>query len=300
MRLAALALLFAATLAAGDNSEHYRGQLKNLDSANAQSTCTARALLRDWMPKSDVADRAGMFRSFRAFYLDAVQSSAASFAAAMQPFVREIMDWLEKGQSFETARRQMERRPDIRRAAAPWFDCGFTFSAAEGDLYPAQDSATLLEFVPRLPPTLASYIRFRAREDAQEVGGDAALALSWEQLRQRLLRWESFARGHPQLPETSAEIQPAIRGLAESYFFGEDNTPTFDGQTGRIAPALVASWKHLATLDRESRYASLAAALLASLDGHHGQFAKDDRALFARFGLADGFDDWWRRYSTRN
>ena len=299
MRVAAVILFAVALAAAGENAERYRAQLKTLDSADARSVCSARDQLRAAMANADAAERGEMFRAFRAFYLEDIQASTEHFIAAMQPYAAEIVSWLEKGQSLEDARRQIEQRPAMRHAAAPWFDCGLTFGTAEGDLYPEQNPATLLEFVSRLAPALASYIRFRAKEDAQTVGADAALALTWEELRQRLLRWEAFARGNPQLPEIAAEVEPAIHGLVQTYFFGEDNTPTFDGQTGRIVADLVASWKHLASLDRGSRYQPLAAALVASLDRHRGQITKEDRALFARFGLGDGFDDWWRGYQAR-
>jgi hypothetical protein len=131
------------------------------------------------------------------------------------------------------------------------------------------------------------------------VGGDATLALSWEQLRKRLARWEDFARRHPTMPETPSELVPAIRNLADSLFFGVDNTWTFDAETSRIQPEVVAAWSRLATLNRASHYQALAAEMVVRLKKHDGKITEDDRALFARFGMTDSFDSWWRYVQAR-
>jgi len=285
LRLACLYCVCTASLTAGDQADAYRGEIEKLDATRPESACQARAVLRQRMPKADIVDRSAMFREFRNFYLSAIQSSASRFEAAMRPFQAQLED--------------LRRRPEVRRAAAPWSDCGFSFDEEEGILYPEQDSATLAEFLPQLPADLAEYTRFRAREFAQKVGGDATLALSWEQLRKRLARWEDFARRHPTMPETPSELVPAIRNLADSLFFGVDNTWTFDAETSRIQPEVVAAWSRLATLNRASHYQALAAEMVVRLKKHDGKITEDDRALFARFGMTDSFDSWWRYVQAR-
>jgi len=262
------ALAVVAVLRADDFPALYRKQLSSLDAKQPESVCAARTALRKWMPQADIVGRAAMFREFRRFYLESPQTTNAQ---------------------FEEVTRSLAA-PEIRRAAAPWLKCGLAIGEGEGMTFPEPDPKALLEFAPQLPADLAAYIGFRAREDAQSIGGDAALALSWEQLRSRLGRWEEFARRYPRLDETSSEVQPAIRILASSYFFGEDNTWTFDSATGRIKPALISSWRNMAAQDRQSRYHDLAAAL--SRNG--GKLAATDGALFAPYGLEEEFERWWK------
>ena len=285
LRLACLSSMCAAGLLAAEPADRYRSELEKLDATRPESVCVARTALRQSMPKAGIADRAAMFRAFREFYLGAVQSSASRFEEVMRPFNAQLED--------------LKRRPEVRRAAVPWSDCGFAFDEEEGTLFPEQNSATLLDFVPQLPADLAQYVRFRARELAENLGGDATLALSWEQLRERLARWEDFARRHPTMPETPSELDPAIRNLADSLFFGEDNTWTFDLQSGRIKADVVAAWNRLATLNRTSRYQALAAEMVVRLRKDDGKITADDRALFARFGMGDSFDLWWRYVQIR-
>lgn len=285
LHLACLYSVCAAGLLAGVQADGYRGEIEKLDATRPESVCQARTALRQRMPKADIVDRAAMFRAFREFYLRTMQSSTARFADAIRPFHAELED--------------LKRKPEVRQVTAPWSVCGFTFDESEGELYPEQDSATFAEFLPQLPADLAEYTRFRARELAQKVGGDATLALSWEQLRERLARWEDFSRRHPSMPETPSELAPAIRNLADSLFFGEDNTWTFDLQNGRINGDVVAAWRRLAALNRMSHYQALAAEMVVRLKKHDGRITEDERALFARFGMADSFDLWWRYVQAR-
>jgi hypothetical protein len=298
-RLVSMAFLGVVIAYGGDYAGRYRDQLNNLDATRPESVCEARTMLRSWMPQADPGDRADMFRAFRASYLASISSTGPRFSEAMQPFSGEILDWLSKSESVEAVQKLMERNQNIRRAAAPWLGCGFSIAAAEGTLYPKIDPAALSEFAVPLPPDLASYIRFREREDAQDLVGDACLQLSWEQLRERLVRWEALASSYAQLPETASEVQPEIRRLAGFYFFGVDNTPTYEFRTGRIEVALVASWGRLAALGRESRYAGLAAALVPRLKEQDGRITEGELSLFERFGLGAEFGLWWRWFQFR-
>jgi len=100
----------------------------------------------------------------------------------------------------------------------------------------------MLEFAPQLPADLGAYVRFLSHEDAETIGADAALNLTWRQLGDRLLRWEDFARSHPQLKEIDSEVKPHILNLADLFLFGTDNTQTYD-QESLIKPDLIAAWR---------------------------------------------------------
>jgi hypothetical protein len=48
--------------------------------------------------------------------------------------------------------------------------------------------------------------------------------LSWDELRQRIIRWEQFANEHSQLPETEKDIRPKISWMVDVYLTGIDNS----------------------------------------------------------------------------
>jgi len=297
--LAGLALILSGALHAAEDAGDYQRQLSDLDVSRPESVCAARTSLRALMPNANPADRAAMFRAFRAFYIESVSASVPAFTKQMAPHADDIETSLTHSEPHEALRALLQRRPDIAKAGAGWFQCGFSVMEGEGDLYPDQDPATLLEFASELPPGLASYIRFRAREDAERIAEDAALQLTWEQLRERLARWERFAKDHPQLLETHSEVEPAIRSLATLYFFGIDNTPTFDFTTGLLNPELLASWQQYVALNRDSRYQPLIAALLPRLAADNQKITERDRPLFQQFGFTEEFGNWWRYFQFR-
>ena len=135
-------------------------------------------------------------------------------------------------------------------------------------------------------------------EDRERVIDDAAIEISWEQLRLKLESWEAFERRHQELPEVKSEIEPGIQSLAILYLFGSDNTPTFDPR-GFIDPKLIASWSKFAADDRSSRYHTLISSLVANINEQNQTITQQDRFLFARVGMGDSFDQWWRLLQLR-
>ena len=288
-----LALSSSATLCGDDQVARYREQIKSLDAQRPESVCQARATLRDWMPSAEPVDRAAMFREFRAFYLDAIRASDGLLEEALEPIQNELLNWMQQGQSVQAVRQRIDSRPEVRGVTARWLDCGFSFDMAEGFFSPAMDSATLLEFAPQLPKDLGDYVRFRAREDAERVFAETTPVLAGEELRQRLARWEEFARSNPQLIETRTEVRAAVESLAPLYFLGPFN---FDLQTGRIHPDLIASWSRM---DRQSRYGGLAAELVRRVKANDRKMTEKDRALFEPLGMGGEFENWWQVLQLR-
>lgn len=276
----------------------YLRELNNLDDSRPESTCIARDSLRKLILESDIDEREKMFRAFRAFYSTSVRRTDPPFVAGMAKYVNDYEQWLLANQAG-SMQQFLNARPDVAEAGSRWFKCGFSMYDAEGTLYPMQDSPVLLSFANKLGPGLASYIRFRAQEDREIVIGDAAIQISWEELRLKLQRWEAFERGHQQLPEANSEMEPFIRALALLYLFGSDNTPTFNSQNGRIDPKLIASWSKFASHDPSSRYHELLSSLVTNVNAQNQTITQKDRRLFARFGMGDSFDQWWRLLQFR-
>jgi hypothetical protein len=271
----------AAMLNGAEFADRYHNRLQSLDAALPQSVCAARDTLREWMSLANEDDRAAMFREFRDYYLRSPQNTQRSFEKMVEPF---------GGDQADLSRRELVR------VLEPWTNCGLKFENEEGMWNVATEPGGLAEFAANLPKDLADYVRFRAREDAQTIGGDAALALSWEQLRERLMRWETFARSHPWLTETRTEVQRAVSLLAELYFFGADNTRSYQLTSGRIERELRNSWRNLAAMNGDSYYKGLAVALLPGLAAHDGKLVREDRVVFEKFHFAEEFDNWWKSY----
>ncbi len=299
LRAVGCALLLAAAGArAGELSDRYSALIRALDAGDPRSFCTARAGLRERLPKADETDAAAMFRAFRAFYGDGVRTTYRRFRAAAGPFERDLLAWTMTSGPVGVEE-YLDRNPPARQALGAWTGCGFRITEAEGELYPAGDAGIFVEFARFLPPDLAAYVAFRNREDAEEWLGDAHIRIGWGDLLRRLSRWESFARRFPALEETAAEIEPEIARLAELFFFGAGNSPVCDRPSRKIMPAVVESWSALAGHASPSRYRELAVELVKRLPAAGGRITAAERPLFDKAGLGKAFDDWWRRYAPR-
>ena len=89
----------------------------------------------------------------------------------------------------------------------------------------------------RLPAEYRDYLRLRLDDSAHGFTEDEGLLISWTELRQRLRRWEDFARRHPRF-----ERGDELRGYLDLYLAtltaGTDNSPAFDRDTSQLVPAV--------------------------------------------------------------
>ncbi len=295
-----LLLLVCSTAQAGDYAARYSAQLEKLDRTGPESVCEARKLLRDWLPKAGVTDRAAMFRGFRKLYLDVIGMSTRRFDEAAGPVLVQLETLLMKSDQNQAQKAAFfSADPAIRGAIGPWLGCGISAGSGEGMWYPAVDPTAMLEFMPQLPAALRDYVRFRAREDTDLVAGDASLGLTWPQLGDRLKRWEDFARSHPRLQETDSEVKHEVLTLAWMFLFGLDNTPTYDKE-GRIEPGLAAAWRGFVKSNASSRFTPLLREILARLERNGRRLTAEDTPLFDRYELGSEFAGWLRIVQLQN
>ncbi len=164
LRAVALFIFFASASLAQTVAPRYNQQLATLDRAKPESVCMARDSLRVLIPKASPAERAAMFRTFRTYYLQSVSDTEPAFWEVLKPFKRDTEDWFMQSEGPDPVQALLRSRPDIRKAAAIWFKCGFSLTEGEGDLYPAADSSTLLEFAANFLPISRAISSFGPRK----------------------------------------------------------------------------------------------------------------------------------------
>jgi len=82
-------------------------------------------------------------------------------------------------------------------------------------------------FKSKVTPALRDYLKQRADEDTVLYSGDAAIAISFTELGERIIRWENFMKKYPgsKLKEDARETYV---NYLKDFCFGQDNTPTFE------------------------------------------------------------------------
>lgn len=94
------------------------------------------------------------------------------------------------------------------------------------------------------------------------IADDAALAITWQELADRLQRWEELLLKHPAL---APELQPEIHFMAYIFFIGLDNTPIRTDDE-HLNSEVLAAWRLFAEKAPQSQYAFLIRMLIPALE----------------------------------
>jgi hypothetical protein len=313
----------------------YAAVLQALDPAKPESIIQARDAAAARYTKASSAEADAVFRQFQAFYDKVLWTTP--FIQLRTPLNDLLTDVCRKeglkcraaaADAFLASTSPMDaRRRDASRPAvaelARFRACGIWFSYGEGDWYAAPDPTFVTDIAGRLPlGELAEWVTFWAAETPQRIADDASLVIGWDDLRQRIARWETFGRAHPELPETQVEVLPHVANLVAIYVFGIDNsrayderfgtTPSYDVRVGaappndpragrardwtiRVDPQLKASYDRFLVKNRDSAYYRVIDGIVTRLQTSGGAPTRE-LVDFLEAELTDPyFTDWLRR-----
>ena len=220
-----------------------------------------------------------MFLTFLKFNVAVAEKSSDGFGEAMTPVYDKASEVLKNNHwKSGSASSYLRGDPQVRKALGPWLDCGFGIYMSEGIFYSGADIATAEQLAPMLPPDLRAWVNFLKREGGFDdvVAEDNGLRLSWQELADRLHRWEKFLRAHPSLDE---EIRPEVRRMALVFFFGLNNTPLQNFGSDRIDAEVLSAWRRFANDPSPSRYAPTMRKLLSLLEANDYKLVPDTKAL---------------------
>jgi hypothetical protein len=312
----------------------YAEVLQALDSAKPESITQARDAALTRYAKSASPDADAVFRQFQAFY-DQVLAKKMPYVRLHSPLDELLNDLCGKGvlqcraatadAFLASAEPGDVKRRDASKPAvadlARYRACGIWFSWGEGDWCPAPDPAFVAGVAAKLPlGELGEWVTFWAAETPQRIADDASLVIGWDDLRQRIARWEAFARAHPELPETQVEVRPHVANLVAIYVFGISNTraydtrsgesPTYDVRVGgappagarawtmRIDPQLKASYDRFLVENRDSAYYKVIDGIVTRLRASGGVPTRD-LVDFLRTALKDPYFTQWFGHTER-
>jgi hypothetical protein len=128
----------------------------------------------------------------------------------------------------------------------------FELDESEGFWFFNPDAAWLAEAARQIACPVSDLLIFLRGERPTVVAADAGLRVGWVDLGQRIVRWDRFARTHPDLPETSADVTPELNRYLSWYLCGLDNSPAYHRDTRILDSALRASYKRFVAENRDS------------------------------------------------
>ncbi|NNF00663.1 MAG: hypothetical protein HKN25_16720 [Pyrinomonadaceae bacterium] len=141
---------------------------------------------------------------------------------------------------------------DVDKVNSKLKQVGWKLHQSEGDYYVGEDGSWLLkEFGKYLSPSWLGYLTRREIEIEEGLFEDAALMISWEDLRERTTFWESFRSKNPEFPLIK-EISVDISMYVKIMLTGIDNTSVESDSI--LKKEVRAVYERFLTQNKDSRY----------------------------------------------
>jgi hypothetical protein len=263
---------------AGHAPAGFSSQLAELDPVPVESLATAHAALVKGLDAWGPEDAEHAFRAFWAFYRRVVRSHDPSIdRPEVVGFLSRLCDgrpcgyYMVRALEASTDPAVLQALAENQRLLAPARTlrrAGIEVVYGEGKLYRAEDGAFPASLARRLPVgPFREFVEFYASESTIFVS-DAAIVIPWLELGQRLARWETFARTHPNLPETKAVVAPETGRLREFFVCGVSNTPAYEppgGALRRIEPRVLEAYEQFVAANSASATTALLRNVLEHL-----------------------------------
>jgi len=269
-----------------DSMAKYKNVLQNLKTSQAASILTAKEEFYKSFAKNDKKAQDG-FRMFMHFYEDVIEKSSEQFFAN-ENFANFLLQFYEIADGTFSSPMQgfdkmdAQRKDQVRKQHAGeleefirYVKCGIKIAAdGEGGWYITEDFDFLCDMLRDYPADINHYLLFMKEESKQDVIMDGGLVIPWDDLRKRIIRFEEFARKHPDLEETKTRIQPEIRGLVYVYLAGVDNSPVFDWELEKTSPELKTSYETFLKENKNSAWHSTVQQIYKIHEKH--KFGRND------------------------
>lgn len=151
-----------------------------------------------------------------------------------------------------------ERRSEQKKIAAAglqYVDMGEAIT----EVAPANDYYLKL-FGKHADDALKGFLELQAKDGADPISNDGALALEWDELAQRIAAWEDWEMEYPDSPRQK-DARKVLTEYRHAYLFGMDNTPVADfdenGKASKLESAVDKSWARVSEKRPDSETAKL-------------------------------------------
>jgi len=146
--------------------------------------------------------------------------------------------------------------------------CGLDVYVSEGMHYlDAQPDYFLNKFSDRVSAGVFEFLKIRSHELKQGFSDDAAMLISFEELYQRVIRWERFINEYPN-SILSQEANSFYKIYLEVLLTGMDNSRVFDLENNTINPEVKSLYERIKDDKKETRTKGIIAAYYSLLERH--------------------------------
>ncbi len=161
----------------------------------------------------------------------------------------------------------INRLPDgvFKNDIIKMFEGGYKFVNLEGSYYPIINFEYLKKYSPYLNEEYNDYLDIRAVESNWVYSRDAGLAISWDELAERMINAEKYIVTYPSETPRKIETARLLLGYFAAYIYGQDNTPTRDWQTSIVYDEVIKSYENTIAENPQSAAVKILSDYLAEL-----------------------------------
>lgn len=283
--------------------EEFSEILKSLDKTQPESINAALKIYKTLFPDDNSAAEEG-FRLFRSFYKEVIRHCDRNFLRAKNlqnalhkrrgtmlkcpeykgTWILDTLIWTKfQSAIFPEAITLRNNFHEEVSELEVYAENGISFILSEGDWYLVENNQFLLsEVLENYSLNSKRYIEFLVTENKKhpKIVYDGGLRITWDELRQRLLRWESFPRQFSDLKETENEIIPAIKWMLSVYLGGFvlDNSPHYEWGTREIRSDVKTSYEKFIKENNDSKYWLLVKKVYDVYESNEFVFSKEIEA----------------------
>ena len=158
---------------------------------------------------------------------------------------------------------------------------GLRAEFSEGNAYAAENTAAMASLFERfLSPAMRSFLAIRRAEEDEGYSEDAGLRISWDQLAERIARWEGFLDANPGFLLVD-EGRYWYDNYLAVYLTGMDNSRVFELQRETLDPRVRASYGRFVARYPATRTARIVREYLDVL-GRNGWRAEPEVVAFLK------------------
>lgn len=172
---------------------------------------------------------------------------------------------------------QNVKETSIRKLVKGIRDDELRLSTSEGMVYLELDYPRILErFGLNASPSMTDYLDIMARETKRHFGEDGALAVSPDELGERLAAIEAFIDRNPDFARL-ADVRQLQSRYLQAFMLGLNNTPAFSYRTNRLNDSFLKSYRDVSKKHPGTRLAALVEQYLRVLEA--GNLCKTRQVL---------------------
>lgn len=215
--------------------------------------------------EADIHTADAMLRRLHAYYDVHLQAVQDEFYNSGGPEILINLEWPLDEKIINSI-----SNDEARRLANLYFHGGYKFGTAEGAFFPIVDYGYQLKYSPYLTGQMNGYITLMAMQADKPFASDGGIIISWDELADRALLAEQFAKKYPDAPERE-EIQKMYTDwYLSAYLKGLVNTPIYDGDSFKLLEEVRDSYEYTIAIAEDSITGQLTKRfmeVLASEDG---------------------------------